>query len=77
MEQTEKDISDNHISSNFLDIMGMKDEYASYLLNVERKVTVINSKVYQTSDGVWHNTDEANTNIENYKKLWYYVEYRR
>lgn len=79
VEQTKKDMSANYLSSNLLDLLGMKDEYASYLLDLESRMPVINSLGYQTNDGVWHDIGEENTDIDNYKKLWYYenFEYRK
>lgn len=72
VEQKEIDMSINYLGANLLDLIGLHTDYTDFLLKLEETIPVINSVGYQTSDGKWHQLNEENELLTQYKFLQYY-----
>lgn len=72
-DKSEKDISLNYLGAVLMDIVGIHNPYIDYLLDLQKKIPVINAYGYQTADGVWHSPEEENKDVEEYKRVGYYM----
>lgn len=71
------DMSLNYLGANLLNIIGFHTDYTEYLLDLERKIPIINGVGYMTTDRIWHNLELQNENINDYKVLQYYEMFGR
>ena len=68
-----KDISINYLGANILDLAGIDTPYTKYLLDLEGKIPIINHIGYMDNNQIWHNIEEQNEDIIQYKKMGYYM----
>lgn len=73
VEQRENNFSLNYLGAHVLEVAGIHTDYTDYLLDLEKKIPVINAYGYQTEDGEWHNLEEKNEHLEEYSFLEYYM----
>ena len=71
--QVEKDMSLNYLGANLLRCAGISTNYWEYLLDLEGKLPVINLVGYKDSKDDWHNYQEGNDYITQYRKMGYYM----
>lgn len=70
--QIDKDMSLNYLMANLLDSVGYKTSYTEYLLDLQKKIPIVNAIGYMTQDGVWHSHEEQNEALQDYKIVQYY-----
>lgn len=73
IEQINKDMSLNYLGANLLKCIGIKTNYSEYLLDLEKKVPIINLVGYKDDKDIWHNYQEENDHISQYRKIGYYM----
>lgn len=73
IQNIKKDMSLNYLGANILELAGINNTYAEYLLDLQEKIPVINSKGYQTIEGEWFNINEPNTLMDQYRNIQYYL----
>lgn len=65
-------MSINYLGATLMDVAGYHTTYTNYLLDLQRKIPVVNACGYQTSDGQWHSLEEENADLDEYKIVQYY-----
>ena len=71
-EQREENMSINYLGATLMDVAGYHTTYTNYLLELQKKIPVVNACGYQTSDGQWHSLEEKNVDLDEYKIVQYY-----
>lgn len=72
-----KDLSLNYLGANVLDLAGIRTPFTAYLLDLEKRLPVINAVGYQDERGTWHRLEEKNENVDEYQKVGYYMMFDR
>ena len=72
IEQSEENMSINYLGATLMYVAGYHTTYTNYLLDLQRKIPVVNACGYQTSDGQWHSLEEENADLDEYKIVQYY-----
>ena len=70
--EEEKDLGLNYLGADLLDILGVKTEYSSYLLDLQKEIPIMNAGGYQEKNGTWHKYSAANDALKEYYAVQYY-----
>lgn len=72
LNRQESDLSLNYLGALLLKLTGYATPYFEFVNDMKEKIPIINLDRYMTNDFIWHDINESNIHLEEYRIIQYY-----
>ena len=66
------DMSLNYLGANILKMTGISEPYFEFLLDLQKKVPIVNKLGYKTDSGEWFQLNQPHEMLDKYRMIQYY-----